>query len=64
MLGGKTDFSWLGAEALPGDLAEINRVHLAVHDVEARRRKPASTLKRRGLIAIAMRWLKNPSRSR
>jgi hypothetical protein len=55
---GKTDVSWLGAEALPGDLAEINRVYQTMQEVAARRQKSPRTVARRGLLAIAMRWLK------
>ena len=35
----KTDLSWLGAEALPGDLAAINRVYDTRHDAAARYRE-------------------------
>ena len=36
MFNKSADFSWLGAEALPGDLAEINRVNQAWLDAAAR----------------------------
>lgn len=58
MQGKETDFSWLGAEALPGDLAEINRVYEAMHDGAAGLQKSTKILRPRGLIFIAVRWLK------
>ena len=36
MFNKSTDMSWLGAEALPGGLAEINRVNQAWLDAAAR----------------------------
>lgn len=58
----KTDLSWLGAEALPGDLAAINRVYDTRHDAAARYRT-ARPLKSRGIIAAARHWLKSLSPS-
>jgi hypothetical protein len=52
--------SWLGAEAIPGDLAEINRLSLATKAAAAQRRGPRQAPRRPGLIASAVRWLKTP----
>lgn len=51
--------SWLGAEALPGDLAEINRVNQAKDSAAARHEqsggRPAES---RHSVASAIRWLR------
>jgi len=44
----KADLSWLGAEALPGGLAEINRVHQAWLDTAARHHRYVKELRQRG----------------
>lgn len=54
-----TESAWLGGEALPGGLAEINGTIQA--DAEAASRKRQFLLQDRrnsGLIAIAGRWMK------
>jgi hypothetical protein len=56
----KTDLSWLGAEALPGDLAEINRVYAARHTGAGRYQGTAKPPPR-GFVAAARRWLKGIS---
>jgi hypothetical protein len=53
-----TDLSWLGAEALPGDLAEINRVNQAWLDAAARDQRFVKEPRQRGLASIAIRWAK------
>jgi hypothetical protein len=59
----KADLSWLGAEALPGDLAGINRVHDARRSGTSRLRAPARPSISRGVISSAWRWLKGIPRS-
>lgn len=54
----RADVSWLGAEALPGDLAEINRVNQAWLDATARNQRYVDAPRRRGLASIAMHWAK------
>ncbi|MBI3372006.1 MAG: hypothetical protein HY017_09660 [Betaproteobacteria bacterium] len=52
------DLSWLGAEALPGDLAEINRVNQAKDFAAARhQRSGEGRAESRHSVASAMRWL-------
>jgi hypothetical protein len=55
------DMSWLGAETLPGDLAEINRVIQASLDAAARHRQYVSELQRRGLAVTGIHWAKQSS---
>jgi len=57
VLNRSADLSWLGAETLPGDLAEINRVHQAWLDAAARNQRLATGSPRRGLAATAIRWM-------
>ena len=44
MLNRSIDLSWLGAEALPGDLADINRVRQAWLDAVARHQQYVNEL--------------------
>jgi hypothetical protein len=61
MPGKKTQLSWLGAEALPGGLAEINRVQQAWLDAAARHRRYVEELRQRGFGGADTRWTKpNP----
>jgi hypothetical protein len=65
MLGRKINLSWLGAEALPGDLAEINRVHQAWLNAAAQHQRYTKELRQRGFGATAINWMKKrppPSR--
>jgi hypothetical protein len=56
--------SWLGAEALPSDLAEINRVYLATQGAAVQVQGSALASRPRKWAAAAMRWLKRPFASR
>jgi hypothetical protein len=58
MLDRKTERSLLGAEAVPGGLAEINRRVQAALDAKARSRHPMHGPRSEGRIARAMRWLR------
>jgi len=58
MLDRKTERSLLGAEAVPGGLAEINRRVQAALDAKARGKHPMQGLRSEGRIARAMRWLR------
>lgn len=53
-----TERSLLGAEAVPGGLAEIKRRVQAALDAKARDRNPLRDARSRGRIARAMRWLR------
>lgn len=57
------DLSWLGAEALPGDLAEIIRVHRASDRAGGSVRRTDLRPQRRGWLATAMRWIHRQSHS-
>lgn len=57
------DLSWLGAEALPGDLAEIVRVHRASARAGGSARRMDLRPQRRGWFATAMRWIQRHSHS-
>ena len=59
----KTEFSWLGAEALPAGLTEINGTIEAW--AETGSRKQLSTLRESrptGLIALSARWMQKATR--
>ena len=58
MLERKTEASWLGAEALPGDLDEINRINAARPNTAPRHQRPLNELRLEGLITTAMNWIK------
>jgi hypothetical protein len=49
---------WLGAEALPGGLAEINRVNQAWLDAAVRHQRFVKQLRQRGFAATAIHWTK------
>lgn len=58
----KADQSWLGAEALPGGLAEINRINQAHLEGEVRVRQ-AVYARPGGIFAAAMRLMRISPRS-
>lgn len=58
MLRRHMDLSWLGAEALPGDLAEINRVNQAWLDAAARNERHVKAPRQRGFASIVLHWAK------
>lgn len=58
MLDRKAERSLLGAEAVPGGLAEIRRRVQAALDAKTRHRNPLKGLRPDGRIARAMRWLR------
>ncbi len=64
MLGRESHPSWLGAEALPGDLAGIAREQQAWLDALARRRQYADEIRQRDIGAADMNWQEGPLRSR
>jgi hypothetical protein len=49
--------SWLGSEALPGDLAGINRARQAWLDAADRHRLYVKEFRQRGLAAAAIHWM-------
>ena len=53
-----TEPYWLGAEALPGELAEINRVNQAWLEAATPRQLYVSEIRLRGFAAAAIRWTK------
>jgi hypothetical protein len=57
MFNRSADMSWLGAEALPGDLATINRVHQAWLDAAARHQRYVKELRARGVGATVLHWM-------
>lgn len=57
MLNRRVELSWLGAEALPGDLAGINRVYQAWLDAAARHEQIVREIQRRECAATAVRWM-------
>jgi len=57
----KADLLWLGAEALPGDLVEINRVNQAWLKALARNPRSVREFQPPGFIATAMCWIRNRS---
>ena len=59
----KVEFSWLGAEALPTGLTQINETIRAWAKASSRGQHVALRESRpAGLIAIAARWMKNAAR--
>jgi hypothetical protein len=54
----KAESSLLGAEAVPGGLAEIRRRVQAALDAKRRPRNPMKGLRPDGRLARAMRWLR------
>jgi hypothetical protein len=54
----KAERSFLGAEAVPGGLAEIRHRVQAALDAKSRDRHPLKGPRPDGRIARAMRWLK------
>jgi len=46
------ELPWLGAEALPGDLAEINRVNQAWLEAAARHQRYVEAPRQRGFSAV------------
>jgi len=62
---GGHEYEWLGAEALPDDLAEINRVYQAVQEQATSRdaTRVRQPFRPAGLIALAQRWLGRSGRS-
>ena len=58
MLDPQKEFSWLGAEALPGGLAEINgAIQARAEGAILKQQIPRQELRPAGLIAIAARWM-------
>ena len=58
----KVEFSWLGAEALPSGLTQINETIQTWVKASSRRQHVSLPEFRPGLIAIAARWMKNAAR--
>ena len=59
----KAEFSWLGAEALPAGLTEINRTIQTWAEAGSRKRHfPLRESRPAGLIAIAARWMQKAVR--
>ncbi len=59
----KAESSWLGAEALPAGLAEINdTIEAWAASSSRKQRPPLPTTRPAGLISIAARWVSEATR--
>ena len=60
----KPEYVSLGIEAIPGGMAGPSRDDDGMPDTSPRYRLPPNVLRVEGLVALAMRWMKGPPRSR
>ena len=59
----KAEYSWLGAEALPAGLTEINGTVQTWAEASSRKQRfPLRESRPAGLIAIAARWMQKAIR--
>lgn len=59
----KSEFSWLGAEALPAGLTQINETIQTWAEASSRKQHFSHRESRpAGLIAIAVRWMQKATR--
>jgi len=59
----KAEFSWLGAEALPAGLNEINAtIQARAGMISRKQQSPLQDSRPAGLIAIAARWMQRATR--